>query len=300
MAPPVSAAANELLDPDFLRKLEQLAVATRRAFAGSTKGEKRSPRRGTSVEFADFRNYVPGDDFRYVDWNVFGRLEKLFLKLFVEEEDLHIYFLLDTSRSMAFGTPSKMAFARRLAAALAYLGLMNLDRVGIAGFNNSLTRLFPATRGRKQVFPVLEFLAALSTDGETNLLTSLTQFARRQQRPGVAFVLSDFLLPGGYEKGLTALLARRYEVHAIQVLSPQELDPDLVGDLKLVDSETGEAKEVTLSESALRHYRRSTSEYCSRLRQFCVSRNVGYVLSRSDTDLSDLVLRQMRQVGMLR
>lgn len=292
--------AQQLFDSDFLKKLEMLSLAAKKAFRGTIKGEKRSTKRGTSVEFADFRAYSPGDDFRRVDWNVYGRLEKLFLKLFMEEEDLEIQILVDCSASVSFGEPKKIDFARRLAAALGYIGLTNLDRVGMALFSDRVRSVFPSVRGRPYIFQMFDFLSRVECEGQTHFNTCLRDFAQRVPRAGVAVVLSDFLVKDGYQSGLRGLLSRGFEVNVIQVLDRSEVEPNLVGDLKLVDAETGETKEVTISAGALRAYRAAVESYCAQLRQHCLTYGMNYIRATTDTPFEDLVLKSLRAAGVVK
>ncbi|MCC7491183.1 MAG: DUF58 domain-containing protein [Fimbriimonadaceae bacterium] len=289
-----------LRDPEFLRALERLKLVSKRAVSGALKGERRSTRRGVSIEFADYRDYVPGDDLRYLDHNIYGRLDRLLIKLFVEEEDLRVYLLLDRSRSMAFGDPSKFDYARRLTAALAWLGLVGLDRVTVASFGSGLEGGLPPLRGAGNVGRVFDFLTALQPDGGTGLAASLTRFGHEHPQPGLCVVVSDFLDPAGYQAGLRALQARRYEVVALQVLAPDELNPQVTGDLKLIDSETGEAREITVSDSLLRRYRRSAAAWCDGLRQFCRGRGMAYVQALTSDPVEALVQTALRRLGLVR
>src|SRR3954447_24025384 len=188
-----------LLDPQFLVKLEQLELVSRKIFLGLMKGERRSKRKGQSVEFADYRNYVKGDDLRFLDWNLYARLDRLFLRLFMEEEDLHFYLLIDNSLSMDFGTPSKLLYAKQVAAALAFIGLVNMDRVVIEAFNEKLTQSLPAVRGRRSLFRVLDFLHKVEPAGPSNLRESLRTFSLKSSGKGIVVLLSDFMDKGGYE-----------------------------------------------------------------------------------------------------
>src|ERR1700730_2801012 len=166
-----------LLEPDFLARLEQLELVSRKIFLGRMKGERRSKKKGQSVEFADYRNYVIGDDLRHLDWNLFARLERLFIRLFMEEEDLHFYVLIDNSLSMDFGKPTKLHYAKQVAAALAFVGLVNMDRVVVEAFNERLTQSLPAIRGRRSLFRMLDFLHKLEPAGPSNLRDSLKAFS---------------------------------------------------------------------------------------------------------------------------
>ncbi len=253
--------------PDFLAQLERLSLASRRTFRGRVKGERRSPRKGQSVEFSDYRPYGIGDDLRYVDWNIFGRLDRLHVKLFVDEEDLCLHLLVDASRSMEFGKPTKLEYAARLAAALGFVGLVNHERVGLGILRDRVTEGWSPVRGRNQFPHLADFLSQVEADGATNLNNGLGNYARRAREPGLAVVISDLLDPAGFEAGLRALLERRFEVHVIHLLSAEELNPTLTGDLRLQDAETGEVREISIDGDALRGYRErcaATASACTR------------------------------------
>jgi uncharacterized protein (DUF58 family) len=288
-----------LLEPAFLNKLEQLSLVSKKVFAGQLKGEKRSTRRGTSVEFADYRDYSAGDDLRYIDWNTYARLEKLFLKLFVEEEDLHVYLLLDRSQSMAFGSPAKLEYAKRVAAALGYIGLTNYDRVGASLFAERLHATMLPVRGRGQVFRFFQFLEGVQPQGVTSFDRSLREYALRTRRPGVVIVISDCFDPN-YEAGLKALLYRKFQVTLLHVFDATELKPDFLGDLKLIDAETGEVREITVSPSLLRDYQRAVENFCGGLQRFCRRYGVDYIRTTTDTPFEDLILKYLRRSGLVR
>jgi uncharacterized protein (DUF58 family) len=287
-----------LLEPDFLRKLEQLSIVAKRAFTGQLKGEKRSTKRGTSIEFADYRDYSHGDDLRRIDWNTFARLDRLFLKLFMEEEDLHIYLLLDTSRSMDFGSPTKLDYGRRVAAALGYIGLTNQDRVGAAIFGERLHGRLAPVRGRAQSFTLFDFLQKARPEGQTSFARSLREYALRTRRPGVAVVISDFF-NNDYEEGLKSLLARRFQITLVHVLDDAELRPDLLGDLKLIDSETREEREISVSPGLLRDYQAAVDRFCGGLQAFCRRYGLDYIRATPSTPFEDLVLKYLRQTGLV-
>jgi len=290
--------SNALLEPDFLRKLERLSLVVRRVFAGRMQGERRSSKRGASVEFADYRNYVMGDDFRRVDWNVYARLERLFLKLFIEEEDLSVHFLLDASESMKFGQPPKLLQAKRICAALAYAALSNHERVQIVCACNGTSAALRPMRGKHRASEMLEWLSGIEGGNEASIGGLAKRFALETRRPGLAVVISDFFDPER-ESGIMALLSRRFEVVVIQVLDDEELRPSLVGDLRLVDSETGEAKEVTIGATLLRRYDQAMSEFCNSLEQFCRGRGANYLRAANSEPFEDLVLSYMRRRGIL-
>ena len=274
-----------LLSPPLLKKLDALSLQARRAFTGSSRGEKRSTRRGSSVEFADFRAYNLGDDLRRIDWNAYARFEKLFLKMFLEEEDLDITILLDASLSMNFGEPTKLRAASEIAGAIGYIGLSNFDRVGVASFDQNLRSWFPPTRGRGATGQMFRFLEKQNASGSADLSTSMKRVASMARRSGIAIVISDFLLPDGYEAGLKTLAARGFEVTAIQILSRQELEPDLVGDLKLVDAEDGSIREISVSGALLKSYKKNQENYCTDLRAFCLRYGMNYLQVANDLSL---------------
>jgi uncharacterized protein (DUF58 family) len=280
--------------PEFLAQLERLSLLSRRAFRGSVKGERRSPRRGHSVEFADYRAYGVGDDLRYVDWNIYGRLDRLHVKLFVDEEDLCLHLLLDASASMGFGGPSKLSYAVRVAAALGFVGLVSHERVGVSVLRDRAAEGWAPARGRNQVVALLDFLADLRPGGPTRLSEALTGYAMRGREAGLAVVLSDLLDPQGFEAGVRALLERRYDVHVVHVLDPAEINPDLVGDLRLHDAETDEMRDVTVDGDALRGYRERLARFLDRVEGFCRSREVGYHRVVTDTPVEEFVVAQLR------
>jgi uncharacterized protein (DUF58 family) len=289
-----------LLEPTLLKKLDALSLQTRRAFTGSSKGEKRSTKRGSSVEFADFRAYNSGDDLRRIDWNAYARFEKLYLKMFLEEEDLDITILVDASLSMNFGEPAKLRAALEIAGAIGYIGLTNFDRVGAASFEKTLRSWFPPTRGRGATGQLFRFLESQNAAGSADLSVSMKRVANMARRSGVAIVISDFLLPDGYETGLKTLAARGFEVTAIQVLERRELEPDLVGDLKLVDAENGSMREVSISGALLKTYKRNLEKYCGDLRAFCLRYGIHYLQTASDIPTEQVMLRLLRNAGVLK
>jgi uncharacterized protein (DUF58 family) len=278
----------------FLMQLERLTFASKRSHIGAVKGERKSPRRGSSVEFADYRPYEVGDDLRYVDWNAFARLNRLYLKVFIDEEDLCIHLLLDASGSMDYGTPNKFRYAMRLAAALAFIGFVNLERVGVAVFRERVAEGWLPTRGRNQFLPIQEFLAELAPGGGTAFNDSLRQYAQRAKDAGVAVVISDFLDPAGYASGLRALMERRFDVHVLHLLAPDELRPVLGGDLELLDAETGEIREVSVDAEALRAYERQLGTFISGIEGFCRANELSYVRVVTDMPVEDLLLRRLK------
>jgi uncharacterized protein (DUF58 family) len=289
-----------LLDPGFLARLEQLELVSRKIFLGRLKGERRSKRKGQSVEFADYRNYVVGDDLRFLDWNLYARLDKLFLRLFMEEEDLHVWVLVDQSLSMDFGTPTKLHYARQVAAALGFIGLVNLDRVVVGVFNDRLAQTSPPLRGRRSLWRLLDFLGKIEAAGPSDLARAMKDFTVRSSGKGVVVLLSDFMDKGGYEQGLRYLVARQLDVYAIQVLSQEEIEPPVTGDLRLVDAEDADVAEITANGPLLKRYRENLAAYRAALYQFCTRRGVVCLSTSNQVPFDRLVLTYLRQRGLVR
>jgi uncharacterized protein (DUF58 family) len=289
-----TATRPSFFTPEFLAQLERLSLLSRRTFRGSVKGERRSPRRGHSVEFADYRAYGHGDDLRYVDWNIYGRTDRLHVKLFVDEEDLCLHLLVDASASMGFGAPSKLDYAVRLAAAMGFVGLVNHERVGLGLLRERVAEGWPPTRGRGQILPLMDFLAEVRPGGSTSLDDGLANYAKRARDPGLVVVVSDLLDPAGYERGVRALLERRFDVHVVHLLDPEEMNPTLGGDLRLIDSETGELRDLTVDAEALRGYRERLRHFLERVESFCRSQEIGYHRVITDTPVEAFVVAQLR------
>lgn len=318
MAPIAAPSPLPLFDSVFLAKLEQLYLLSKRLLRGEHRAERPSRQIGSSLEFADYRNYALGDDLRTIDWNIYGRLNRLFVKLFEQEKDLHIYLLIDASASMRWENPEssvqgwrsaghsptsarKLDHARRIAASLAYVGLANLDRVNVHWFGETLTGDMGLVRGKGQFRSVLDFLRrAPDLAGPTRLLPSARAFAQRTRRRGLVFVLSDFFDPAGFEEALSLLRHERFEVHAIQTLDPAELAPPHTGDLRLVESESGDAFEITADDALLRRYREEVAAFLNRLDAFCRERGMGCARASTAVPFEDLVLKVLRDGVMLR
>jgi uncharacterized protein (DUF58 family) len=288
------ASRQSLFSSEFLAQLERLSLVSRRPFRGSVKGERRSLRRGHSVEFADYRAYGIGDDLRYVDWNIYGRLDRLHVKLFVDEEDLCLHLLMDASASMGFGSPSKLNYAARAASALGFVGLVSHERVGVGILRERVSEGWPPTRGRNQVVPMIDFLTGVEASGDTRLNEALANYALRAREPGLMVIMSDFLDGAGFEAGVRALLERRFDVHLVHLLDPEEMNPDLAGDLRLQDSETGEQRELTADAEALRDYRDRLSQFCERIENVCRTKEIGYHRVVTDTPVEQFVISQLR------
>lgn len=290
-----------MLAPDLLARLEQLELVSRKIFQGRMKGERRSTRKGQSVEFADYRNYVVGDDLRFLDWNLYARLDKLFLRLFLEEEDLHFYLLLDRSPSMNFGEPTKLHYAVQVAAALGFIGLNNLDRLGLATFADRYEPGPSGLRGRRSLGRMLDYLGKIEpATGAGDLTASLRTFARTCSGKGIVVVLSDFLEKAGYEEALRFLVARQMDVYVIQILAHEEVNPAVSGDLKLVDAEDGDVAEITVNGTLLRRYEEHLMAYRAALYEFCTRRGICCLFTTTEVPFERLVLTYLRQRGLVR
>jgi uncharacterized protein (DUF58 family) len=294
-----ATASNQLLDPEFLHKLEQLELVSRKIFVGRMKGERKSKRRGSSVEFADHRNYSVGDDLRHIDWNVYGRLDKLFLKVFLEEEDLHVYTLLDTSLSMDFGDPTKLHYGKQVAAALAFIGLVNHDRVVLDTFGSALESGLPSVRGRSQMWRVVQYLERLEASGGSDLTAAAKSFAIQHAGKGVVVVISDFLDKRGYQDALRYLLARNMDIYVIHVLSREEVEPELAGDLRLVDVEDDDEAEITISAPLLKRYKDNLNAFLGGLRDWCTKRGITYIFTTNQNPFDKLILNYLRERGLV-
>jgi uncharacterized protein (DUF58 family) len=290
----------ELLSSDFLTRLEQLEILCRKVFVGRFKGERRSKRRGQSVEFADYRSYVPGDDLRFLDWNIYARLERLMLKLFMEEEDLNVSLLFDVSGSMDWGTPHKGLYVKRVVAALAYVGLVNLDRVSLYAWSGGLTGELTGLRGRRMINQVVAFLEGLPLQGTSNFTQAARHFAVRHKGRGVVVLLSDFLDKGGYADGLRYLLSRDLDLYLLQILSPDEINPPLAGDLRLRDVEDRQTAEVTVTQALLDRYRANLKAWCAALKDHCTRRGITYIFVSTQVPFETLVITYLRQRRLLR
>ena len=283
------------LQPDFLKKLERLRLIAKRLSWSGAKGEHPSVRRGFSLEFSDYRKYQSGDDLRYVDWNIYRRLERLWLKLFTAEEEMNIYLLLDSSRSMGEGKPPKIEYAKRIAAALGYIGLKNLDKVGGASFSADLIAPLSLGRGKKQILSLFNFLTAVSCEGETDLKASVQSFSALFARPGLVVVLSDLLDPHGWRAGFEELLTKRHQLLVIHILDDGELDLASRGDLSLFDVESERERRLFLDAELLKRFQEELQGYCEEIESFCRSRQMDYLRTTTSVPFEDFVLLTLRE-----
>jgi len=301
----------ELFDDDFQRKLEYLALVSRRVFAGRLRAERRTKKSGSGVEFADHRDYQPGDDIRSLDWNVYQRFEKLLVRLYEEEEDLAIYFILDASSSMEFagrssrtstggGGGRKMAYAKKVIAALAYVALANLDRVSIVTTSDRVMDRMPETRGKARIFKALRFLRDVRAEGVTDLEDAMKMFVAQNKRRGLAVLVSDLYDPRGFERGINVLRYNKFDPFVVHVVDASEARPKLHGDVLVYDCETGDAREVTVTAKVLDRFARAYSEHLAEVERFCATRQVQYAAADVAIPFDELILRVLRRGGFLR
>jgi len=280
-------------EDDFLKKLEYLHVVSRRAFAGNSRSDRRTRKRGRGLEFADHRGYSAGDDFRHIDWKAYQRLGRLLLRLFDEEQDLPIYLFIDSSRSMA--EPAKFDQARRIAAALCYIGLAHLDRVTLLPFDIKLGDETQPGRGKGRIFRVFELLERLETSGPTDLREAFKAFGGRTRQAGLAVIISDFLDPHGFESGLKMLASMKHDIFVVHISSEKDRDPGALGDVRFVDAETGELRDVDVTPSLAAAYGGAWRAHQADLERFCGRFNLGYVRADAEESFEHVILKTFRQ-----
>jgi len=288
------------LGADVLQRLDNIALLTRRPMATGRPGRRRSPLAGSSMEFADFRRYAPGDDFRRIDWRAFARLERLFLRVFEAEENITVTILIDCSDSMYYGDPVKAELAIATAAALGYIALKCEDSVILGALTDRLVTYRRANSGTNAIWSLGEFLTHLPRSGTTDLNRALYDTGKVVTSPGLTIILSDFLAPGGYQTGVRAVRQLRQEVALLQILSPDEIDPQIQGDWRLRDSESTSTVDVSSSSHILHAYRERLAEFTEGLASFAHAHSGIYTLISSDTDIIDVVQRMLRQIELVK
>jgi uncharacterized protein (DUF58 family) len=272
---------------------------SKRVFRGSLLAQRRTMQLGSGIEFSDHREYATGDDLRYLDWNVYARHGDLLLKRFQEEQDLHVYLLVDCSRSMGFGDPPKFDLARQLTAALAYIALADLDRIAVVAYANDIISEFPVTRGKARILALMKYLESLSTVGtDTNLSKAVQGLLHRGTRNGLVVVLSDLFDQNGFARGFDQLRSRRFEAHVLQLHDPKEADPKLLGDAELEDVENGSIRMVTINERMLRRYKQLFTDHQTSVRDYCRRYGLSCTQSPSIVPFDELVMTMMRSAAI--
>lgn len=288
-----------LFPPDFLTKLEYLSIMSKRVFRGSLLAQRRTMQLGSGIEFSDHREYATGDDLRYLDWNVYARHGDLLLKRFQEEQDLHVYLMIDCSRSMGFGSPPKFDLARQLTAALAYIALADLDRIAVVAYANDIISEFPVTRGKARILALMKYLESLSTVGtDTNLSKAVQGLLHRGTRNGLVVVLSDLFDQNGFSRGFDQMRSRRFEAHVLQLHDPKEADPKLLGDAELEDVENGSIRMVTINERMLRRYKQLFTDHQTSVRDYCRRYGLSCTQSPSIVPFDQLMMTMMRSAAI--
>ena len=300
---PSPTRLDELLDDALMSRIERLDIMSRKQVLGTVQGERQSRRKGVSIEFADYRHYVPGDDLRFIDWNIFARLDRLFLRLFVEEQDLSLVIAIDTSASMGWGNPGKFDTCRRLAMALSYIGLVNHNRVSLFSFDDRGVQGLESLRGRRRAHDAGQWLLERSLGEGSGFDEAMKTIALSRKGRGVTIVLSDFLFKEGIDRGSRFIAGGGYDTFFLQMLAPEEVDPagaGLVGDLKLTDLEDGTSTDVTVTPALLAKYRSNLDGWCGNLRESCIRRGILHVLGNTGTDLDELLIEHFRHRGILK
>lgn len=287
------------IDSAFLGELEGLRMMSRKVFRGQMRGERRSRNKGQSVEFVDFRPYMKGDDLRRIDWNLYGRLERFYIKLFEEEEDLRLYILLDQSASMDYGVPNKFDHARKLAAALSYIVLANLETVSVSVFSGGYRVVSTPTRGKGKIHPIIRGLNGIVAEGASQLGAAAASFAASTRKSGIVCVISDFLTAEGIDS-IAPLLGTGHQIELIQVLSPEEANPQLTGDLELVDMETGETEEVSMGLHVMRRYHQRLDALQAELRSFALRSGGDFFACNTGQPLKEFIFGALRASRLLR
>lgn len=292
--------SGHLLDPAWLSRLERMQVLSRRMASGTQAGKRRSRQTGSSLEFADYRAYAPGDDLRQLDWNAYGRSGKLFVKKFLDEQELHVTLYIDCSTSMAYGEPSKLERAVQLAAALGYISLCHLDYVSVYAFDQEIVASLRNLQGKNKAAQFFQFLSSLTAGRAGDLEKALRAPGAVHGKPGISLILSDFLFDAGYEAGIAYLQATRQDVTLVQLLSPEEREPVYQGELRLIDSETRQGKEISVTRGLIDEYRKAVRDYQAELAQFAYRRGMAVLDVQTQMPLEDVVFRVFRQAGMIR
>jgi uncharacterized protein (DUF58 family) len=290
----------DLFDEAFQKRLELLSLVTRRVTRGRQRGERRSAQTGAGIEFADHRDYSAGDDYRHIDWNAYARVGRLLVRLYEQPADLSVHLLIDHSGSMGFGQPIKLDYAKKLAAALAYVGLRQLDRVGVSAFSGRELQRWKVARGRHNIFGIFQFLTALQASGPTDLAGAMQTFVAGHRRPGMAILISDLYDPVGFERAIDVLRYARFETHVLQVVDSAEWKPALHGDIELCDVETGVTRAITATPDLLARYAAARIAAQERLRAYCADKRVSLFTLQTSIDAEDALLRVLQRGGMLR
>lgn len=293
----MQATRDFILEPREFRLLEGLRLNPRKTFSGRIRGERLTRRKGLSIEFADYREYSEGDDLRHLDWNVLARLENAVIKTYQDEEDLAVYLLVDCSASMEFGDPTKLEYAVRLACAFGYTALSSQDAVYPRALGLKLKPM-STLRARSSYPRLASWAAQLKPEGTKGVSAALRDFSGSSERAGLVVLLSDGLDPA-MATSIRVLAGRGHEVNLVQILSPEEIDPDLEGDLRLLDAENGTPVEITANSLALKEYRKRLEEHCAQLQTECLRVGGRYARVTTQRSLESVVKDIFKREGWL-
>lgn len=292
--------SNSLLRPEFLQRLEKMSIINKRMKKGLYSGKRRSKNQGSSIEFADYRTYSPGDDYRQIDWNVYARHEKLFLKTYLDEQELHISIYIDCSKSMSYGNPSKFAKAKEIAAALGYLSLNHFDKVSVYSFDNTVSARLPNLQGKNKIYQLFSFLNSLATNNDGSLNKALATGSATTGKSGISIIISDFLFTDGYEKGINFIQAANQEIILVHLLYSEERSPNFEGDIRLIDSETNDKIEITLTPKLLEQYQLSIKDFTENISKYAFKRGIAYLLVDSETEIEQIMFNVFKGSGLIR
>ena len=279
---------SRLFDSRFLQTIQQLTLSARFSIDGSTAGNRKSRSKGSSVEFSDYREYIPGDDFRRIDWNAYGRFEKLFVKLFMEEREAPVHIFLDVSKSMDWGEPNKSIASRRLAAALAYISLANFDRVSVVCIDDGIQNMCRNLRGKNFFHKITDVLENVHYTGRSSIQKSIESFSMQMGR-GITVIISDFFSRENLNDIIKYLAYNKQSIYICHILSPQEIRPNMNESVRLVDSETMETVEITVTPSLLNSYSKALESFKSQIERTCMKWGAYYLNFSSDMDVAEMV-----------
>ena len=286
------------LPKKLLAQLSRLKLQPRYCFSSKFKGEHQSTKHGAGLEFADYRAYQPGDELSHVDWNLYARSRRSFVKVFQFESDLTVSLLIDGSISMDFGMPKKIDLARNIALALSYVVLNSNNRVQLYACQENLTPISPSTFGLPEFFHLSAAMEGFSNLGSLDLATCLRQFTELNQ-PGLVILISDFFDHTTYQDMLTLLVRQKFEVVLIQILSLKELDPDISGEAQLVDVETQKSKDVSVTKRSLSTYKKNLEHFLDQIQNFCQQHSITYLQTNNQNSLEQIILENLRKVGLI-
>lgn len=283
-----SKLKSQLFDSDFLKKLEQLVISTKITLADGASGNRKSRAKGSSVEFSDYREYSIGDDFKRIDWNAYGRFEKLFIKLFMEEREAPIHIFLDNSKSMDWGEPNKSIASRRLAAALSYISLCSYDRVSLVCMNDVVDKFKSDLRGKNSFSQILNLMDNLEYKGTTDIFNTVSKYNLKSGK-GISIVISDFFTKGNLLDMINYLQFKKQEVYIFHILAPQEVEPEIGMSLRLIDIESGEFRDVTSSPALVKTYKKVYKRFITNIEDTCKGRGVNYMFMESSVPPEKMV-----------